>query len=288
MEYHASNSYKNDSREGHSSLGYSSLDSLSHVVEEKKCENEELKETIVKLEKELKRKDQKIEILTNELTNSQKELERKDQKIEILTNELNNNKHQSQEFFEEFGQLKFESDRKARETKRKTRFEEIFHTKGMRSNLSNNVAGSLPVSTEQTSYKDEQQQQSTTDEECQGDITEVENEANHDNLANENICSITESNTNVPSPTNNELNQHFHALLDTIEKSLLSEDVSRLKEWAHERYSIEFENVFHVFRHLDENRQNLTVLRDFFESINRTDLIFRIDGFLEGQYDRCY
>ena len=82
---------------------------------------------------------------------------------------------------------------------------------------------------------------------------------------------------------------NYKILILSLGQVLLAEDVTKLKEWAAQNFSIEnAQNATHILLQLDQkgiiNASNLKSLRDFLESIVRIDLVHIIDSFLLGDY----
>ncbi|CAB4021934.1 RING finger and CHY zinc finger domain-containing 1-like [Paramuricea clavata] len=83
----------------------------------------------------------------------------------------------------------------------------------------------------------------------------------------------------------------YRLLLLTISDRLLYSDVFKLKEWAKEKFSVEsYLCPSKVILQLDQkgviNASDLGQLRVFFESITRFDLVYLIDEFYNGDYDK--
>ena len=82
---------------------------------------------------------------------------------------------------------------------------------------------------------------------------------------------------------------NYKLLLMFIAQTLLLSDVSKLRDWAHQNFSITNpENATDILFQLDQkgfiNASDLRQIRDFFESITRIDLVYIIDAFLLGDY----
>ena len=82
---------------------------------------------------------------------------------------------------------------------------------------------------------------------------------------------------------------NYKLLLVSQSQLLLFSDVMKLKDWAALNFSIEnIQNPTDVLLQLDKkgviNASDLSVLRNFFESIVRFDLVYIIDEFLLGDY----
>ena len=83
----------------------------------------------------------------------------------------------------------------------------------------------------------------------------------------------------------------YKLLLLTISNWLLSSDIIKLKEWANEKFAVERNlSVTATFSQLDQkgaiNALDLGQLRAFFVSILRCDLVYLIDEFSAGDYDK--
>ena len=99
---------------------------------------------------------------------------------------------------------------------------------------------------------------------------------------------ISLSNKPPPSVATTVYN-NYKLLLMFIAQRLLLSDVSKLKDWAHQNFSITNpENATDILFQLDQkgfiNALDLRQIRDFFESITRIDLVYIIDAFLLGDY----
>ena len=82
-------------------------------------------------------------------------------------------------------------------------------------------------------------------------------------------------------------NEYYKDLLKVMGKVLLHDDVLKLKEWASKKFSIDRKlNAADILSRLDQNKSidTLSELRSFFDSITRTDNVYRIDEFLQGNY----
>lgn len=85
----------------------------------------------------------------------------------------------------------------------------------------------------------------------------------------------------------NTKDMHYQKMLKGMVKCLLCDDVVNLKEWANEKFSIDRElNAADILSRLDQNEtiDTLSELRSFFESIGRTDNVYIIDEFRQGNY----
>ena len=85
------------------------------------------------------------------------------------------------------------------------------------------------------------------------------------------------------------LYHNYKLLLMFIAQKLLSSDVTKLRNWADQKFSIKNpENATDILFQLDEkgliNASDLIQIRDFFQSITRIDLVYVIDAFLLGDY----
>ena len=85
------------------------------------------------------------------------------------------------------------------------------------------------------------------------------------------------------------LYNNYKLLLMFIAQKLLSSDVTKLRNWADQKFSITNpENPTDILFQLDEkgliNASDLIQIRDFFQSITRIDLVHVIDAFLLGDY----
>ena len=83
----------------------------------------------------------------------------------------------------------------------------------------------------------------------------------------------------------------YKLLLLTISNWLLSSDIIKLKEWANEKFAVERNlSVTATFSQLDQkgaiNALDLGQLRALFVSILRCDLVYLIDEFSAGDYDK--
>ncbi|CAB4017938.1 RING finger and CHY zinc finger domain-containing 1 [Paramuricea clavata] len=83
----------------------------------------------------------------------------------------------------------------------------------------------------------------------------------------------------------------YKLLLLTISGRLLYSDIIKLKEWAKEKFSVESNlSPAKLILQLDQkgaiNASDLGQLRVFFESITRFDLVYLIDEFYNGDYDK--
>ena len=97
--------------------------------------------------------------------------------------------------------------------------------------------------------------------------------------------------SNVP-PTSvaTTLYNNYKFLLLSLAQNLLSSDVVMLQDWAAQNFSINNpRNATDILLQLDQkgviNASDLHQLSDFFESINRFDLVHIIDAFLLGDYN---
>ncbi|CAB4009661.1 RING finger and CHY zinc finger domain-containing 1 [Paramuricea clavata] len=97
---------------------------------------------------------------------------------------------------------------------------------------------------------------------------------------------------NVP-PTSvaTTLYNNYKLLLLSLGQRLLSSDVVKLKNWASQNFSInDPQNVTDILFQLDQkaviNASDLSQLSLFFESIVRIDLVYIIDSFLLGDYNK--
>ena len=80
---------------------------------------------------------------------------------------------------------------------------------------------------------------------------------------------------------------HYQKMLKGMGKRLLCKDVVKLKEWANEKFSIDRElNAADILSRLDqiETIDTLSELGSFFENIGRTDNVYIIDEFRQGNY----
>ena len=105
---------------------------------------------------------------------------------------------------------------------------------------------------------------------------------------NSEIEYISLSNKPPPSVATTVYN-NYKLLLMFIAQRLLLSDVSKLKDWARQNFSIiNPENSTDILFQLDQkgfiNASDLRQIRDFFESITRIDLVYIIDAFLLGDY----
>ena len=83
----------------------------------------------------------------------------------------------------------------------------------------------------------------------------------------------------------------YRLLLLTISDRLLYNDIIKLREWANEKFSVDSNlSPAKVILQLDQkgaiNASDLGQLRLFFESITRFDLVYLIDEFYNGDYDK--
>ena len=83
----------------------------------------------------------------------------------------------------------------------------------------------------------------------------------------------------------------YNLLLSTISNLLLSSDIIKIREWAKEKFEVENNcSLTDMFSQLDQkgaiNAFDLSQLRTFFESIGRCDLVYLIDEFSGGDYDK--
>ncbi|CAB4003653.1 Gastrula zinc finger [Paramuricea clavata] len=83
----------------------------------------------------------------------------------------------------------------------------------------------------------------------------------------------------------------YRLLLLTISDRLLYSDIIKLKEWANEKFSVDSNlSPAKVILQLDQkgaiNASDLDQLRVFFESVTRFDLVYLIDEFYNGDYDK--
>ena len=95
--------------------------------------------------------------------------------------------------------------------------------------------------------------------------------------------------TSAPTSALTTVCYNYKLLILSLGQVLLAEDVTKLKEWAAQNFSIEnAQNATHILLQLDQkgiiNASNLKSLRDFLESIVRIDLVHIIDSFLLGDY----
>ena len=105
-------------------------------------------------------------------------------------------------------------------------------------------------------------------------------DAQHMSLIDEPSCSITAQIYNA-----------YKLLLLTISTSLLSSDIVKIREWANRKFAIESnlsvtDIVFQLDRKGAINAYNLNQFRAFFVSIVRCDLVYLIDEFSGGNYDK--
>jgi hypothetical protein len=83
----------------------------------------------------------------------------------------------------------------------------------------------------------------------------------------------------------------YKLLLLTISDRLLYSDIIKLTEWANEKFSVESNlSTAKIILQLDQkgaiNASDVGQLRVFFESITRFDLVYLIDEFYNGDYDK--
>ena len=95
--------------------------------------------------------------------------------------------------------------------------------------------------------------------------------------------------TSAPTSALTTVCYNYKLLILSLGQVLLAEDVTKLKEWAAQSFSIEnAQNATHILLQLDEkgiiNASNLRPLRHFLETIVRIDLVHVIDAFLLGDY----
>ena len=93
------------------------------------------------------------------------------------------------------------------------------------------------------------------------------------------------------SPVNAHVYNVYRLLLLTISDRLLYSDIIKLKEWSNEKFSSDSNlSPAKVILQLDQkgaiNASDLGQLRVFFESITRFDLVYLIDEFYNGDYDK--
>ena len=124
----------------------------------------------------------------------------------------------------------------------------------------------------------------TTDEENTNDVTSIsppQNEPRRDNILDKN------SNLSSGLLLCYDKDKYYQDMLKDMGKFLPHDDVLKLKEWASEKFSIDPElNAADILSLLDQNENinTLSELRSFFNSISRTDNVYRIDEFLQGNY----
>ena len=111
---------------------------------------------------------------------------------------------------------------------------------------------------------------------------QVEERSNFEtvSLANKPSCSIALQVYNA-----------YKLLLLTISNWLLSSDIIKIKEWANEKFAVERNlSLTVMFYQLDQkgaiNALNLGQLRAFFVCIGRYDLVYLIEEFSAGDYDK--
>ena len=150
---------------------------------------------------------------------------------------------------------------------------------------------------------------------CQGDNQSKRFEAQNQNQGNNvrpNNESIEVSLDSTPFPTevhersnaqplglinepSSSVNAHiyniYRLLLLTISDRLLYSDIIKLKEWANDKFTVDSNlSAAKVILQLDQkgaiNASDLGQLRLFFESITRFDLVYLIDEFYNGDYDK--
>ena len=83
----------------------------------------------------------------------------------------------------------------------------------------------------------------------------------------------------------------YKLLLSAISNLLLSSDIVKIREWAQDKFEVENNcSLTDMFSQLDQkkaiNAFDLGHLRTFFESIGRCDLVYLIDEFSGGDYDK--
>ncbi|CAB4030642.1 RING finger and CHY zinc finger domain-containing 1, partial [Paramuricea clavata] len=83
----------------------------------------------------------------------------------------------------------------------------------------------------------------------------------------------------------------YRLLLLTISDRLLYSDIIKLKEWANDKFTVDSNlSAAKVILQLDQkgaiNASDLGQLRLFFESITRFDLVYLIDEFYDGDYNK--
>ena len=83
----------------------------------------------------------------------------------------------------------------------------------------------------------------------------------------------------------------YKLLLSTISNLLLSSDIIKIREWANESFQVQNNcSLSEMFSQLDHkgaiNAFDLGQFRVFFESIGRFDLVYLIDEFSGGDYDK--
>ena len=83
----------------------------------------------------------------------------------------------------------------------------------------------------------------------------------------------------------------YKLLLSAIPNLLLSSDIIKIREWAKEKFEVENNiSLTDMFSQLDQkkaiNAFDLGQLRTFFESIGRCDLVYLIDEFSGGDYEK--
>ncbi|CAB4023970.1 ---NA--- [Paramuricea clavata] len=195
-----------------------------------------------------------LEITKKELTECQAELKKKDNELLF-----------------EHGRQDFLARKEANERKKAIRFQQDFSLK--RNTVEHDVVGPT-----QTGHRCEL----TSNRQCSA---EDSNEEQIMKFENNNM----ETNGAMASSSANSDCSYYRDLLKNMAQPLLCDDVVKLNDWASERFSIDrSKNAADVLSYLDRtgviHASNLSELRDFFESINRIDLVHIIDEFLHGNY----
>jgi hypothetical protein len=195
-----------------------------------------------------------LEITKKELTECQAELKKKDNELLF-----------------EHGRQDFLARKEENERKKAIRFQQDFPRK--RNTVEHDVDG--PTHTEHRC-------QPTSNKHCSAKDS---NEEQIMKFENNNM----ETNGAMASSSANNDCSYYRDLLKIMAQRLLCDHVVKLKDWASERFSIDrSKNAADVLSYLDQtgviHASNLSELRDFFESINRIDLVHTIDEFLDGNY----
>lgn len=227
----------------------------------------------------------------------QLKLKENDVVIANLERKLEETKNEMKETLEEFGSILVENDKKVKDKRKQTIFEEIF----VNISSTSSEAAQLPQLAEEASASAAAIQTLEVEAPSNAEIrpaVDIVQEIRSNDVVEPLLQESTEELSNrmvvslayVPRTiVERSVYNNYQLLVLTISGMLRSSEVEKFKEWARDVFHLELStHGYEGFLELDRkgyiSPSDLTNLRKFFEKLQRFDLVHLIDCFLNGDY----
>jgi hypothetical protein len=275
-------------------------------------EHEALKQQLLEKDELINQMKRQLEMMKNQnLMLEGRHLVLED-KLSTLKDKYHKIKKDYGELFLEFGRLSVENDSKINKVKESEQFQKIYIPKSyschsdpmpnvlpVRNNplpASSSSSGQQSVGAElrkspgNFQQKSDENAQHAVNSRNESDVSAEEIQLSVEVVEGGNtepISLLSQHSSSIPADVCNA----YKLLLLTMSNMLLLTDITKLKEWAKEMFSIQGNlNAYGIFLELDKKgvitALDLSKFCVFFESIVRHDLVHLIDEFMKGDYDK--